>query len=50
MITGDATHTANLALLGNYMAATLVITAGYGGSGLARDQQNTSALLSHPPG
>ncbi len=51
IITGDdGTHTANLALLGNYMAATLVITAGYGGSALTSEEQTTSTILSHPHG
>ncbi len=46
----NTSHTANLALLGNYMAASFLSGAGYGGTGLSSEGQTTSTILSHPHG
>jgi len=44
----STSHTANLALFGNYMAASFVSGASYGGTGLPSEGQTTSMILSHP--
>jgi hypothetical protein len=45
----DGRHTASIALLGNYMAGSFVITAdGHGGTLLTEASQNAQMLLAQP--